>query len=225
MRSAPLLLSLVLLAIPSTEALIEGPTIEGPSLVRGDFWTYRTETTVPAGLSLHGEVTLRVTDRSTIAVEGPPYDVYNLSFSGAGKPQVGPLTYLEQFVGMDQTQEAGGELDSEIVFVGHGIEAPEYDWNDYRGLDTRGKTLVMLVNVIFLAGYTFSCHSCRHVCGGHVDVFSKAPTRYRLWQFISRLNEQHPMYAWLSLFSVGLTDLYIRLVSMGIIRDFHVVLF
>jgi hypothetical protein len=33
------------------------------------------------------------------------------------------------------------------------------------------------------------------------------------------------MFAWLSLFSVGLTDLYIRLVSMGIIRDFHVVLF
>ena len=36
-------------------------------------------------------------------------------------------------------------------------------------------TLVMWVNVILLAGYTFSCHSCRHVCGGHVDVFSKAP--------------------------------------------------
>ena len=71
----------------------------------------------------------------------------SLSFAGTGKPQMGPLTYLEQFVGMDQTQEAGGELDSEIVFVGHGIEAPEYDWNDYRGLDVRGKTLVMLVNV------------------------------------------------------------------------------
>ena len=36
-------------------------------------------------------------------------------------------------------------------------------------------TLVMWVNVILLAGYTFSCHSCRHVCGGHVDVFSRAP--------------------------------------------------
>ncbi len=83
-------------------------------------------------------------------------------------------------------------------------------------------TLVMWVNVIFLAGYTFSCHSCRHVCGGHVDVFSKAPTRYRLWRVISRLNEQHPMYAWLSLFSVGLTDLYIRLVSMGVIRDLRI---
>jgi hypothetical protein len=83
-------------------------------------------------------------------------------------------------------------------------------------------TLVMWINVIFLAGYTFSCHSCRHVCGGHVDVFSKAPTRYSFWRFISRLNEQHPTFAWLSLFSVGLTDLYIRLVSMGIIRDLRI---
>lgn len=36
--------------------------------------------------------------------------------------------------------------DSEVVFVGYGVEAPEYDWNDYQGLDARGKTLIMLVN-------------------------------------------------------------------------------
>ncbi len=84
-------------------------------------------------------------------------------------------------------------------------------------------TLVMWINVILLAGYTFSCHSCRHVCGGHVDMFSKAPTRYGLWHVVTRLNERHPMFAWLSLFSVGLADLYIRLVSMGVIRDLHII--
>ncbi|MGH7388188.1 MAG: hypothetical protein ACREM3_01850 [Candidatus Rokuibacteriota bacterium] len=84
-------------------------------------------------------------------------------------------------------------------------------------------TLVMWINVILLAGYTFSCHSCRHVCGGHVDVFSRAKTRYAVWHFITRLNERHPMFAWLSLFSVGLADLYIRLVSMGVIRDLRIV--
>ena len=84
-------------------------------------------------------------------------------------------------------------------------------------------TLVMWINVILLAGYTFSCHSCRHVCGGHVDMFSKAPARYGLWHFITRLNEQHALFAWLSLFGVGLTDLYIRLVSMGIIRDLRII--
>ena len=84
-------------------------------------------------------------------------------------------------------------------------------------------TLVMWLNVIFLGGYTFSCHSCRHVCGGSVNQFSKAPTRYALWKLVTRLNERHPTFAWLSLFSVGLTDLYIRLVSMGVIRDLRIV--
>jgi Zn-dependent M28 family amino/carboxypeptidase len=36
--------------------------------------------------------------------------------------------------------------DSEVVFVGYGIEAPEYGWDDYKDVDVRGKTLVMLVN-------------------------------------------------------------------------------
>jgi hypothetical protein len=56
-----------------------------------------------------------------------------------------------------------------------------------------------------------------------VDVFSKPPVRYSLWRGITRLNEKHPVFAWLSLFSVGLTDLYIRLVSMGIIRDWRII--
>ena len=37
-------------------------------------------------------------------------------------------------------------VDSEMIFVGYGIVAPEYDWNDYEGLDVRGKTVVILVN-------------------------------------------------------------------------------
>jgi len=36
--------------------------------------------------------------------------------------------------------------DSELVFVGYGVVAPEYDWDDYKGLDVKGKTLVMLIN-------------------------------------------------------------------------------
>ena len=55
------------------------------------------------------------------------------------------------------------------------------------------------------------------------ELFSKSPGRYRVWHFLTRLNERHPMFAWLSLFSVGLTDLYIRLVSMGIVRDWRII--
>ncbi|MCQ8881501.1 M28 family metallopeptidase [Pseudoalteromonas shioyasakiensis] len=36
--------------------------------------------------------------------------------------------------------------DSELVFVGYGVNAPEYNWNDYEGIDVKGKTVVMLVN-------------------------------------------------------------------------------
>ena len=35
---------------------------------------------------------------------------------------------------------------SELVFVGYGVVAPEYGWNDYKDIDVRGKTLVMLIN-------------------------------------------------------------------------------
>jgi hypothetical protein len=91
------------------------------------------------------------------------------------------------------------------------------------GLGIGVGTIVMWINVVLLAGYTFSCHSCRHVCGGVLDEFSGAPTRYKLWRFVTRLNERHPLFAWLSLGAVGLTDLYIRLVAMGVIRDFRIV--
>ena len=37
-------------------------------------------------------------------------------------------------------------LDNEVVFVGYGINAPEYHWNDYAGVDVKGKTVIVLVN-------------------------------------------------------------------------------
>ena len=59
---------------------------------------------------------------------------------------IGPLVYRDQFVGGDQTQKENVSIDSEVVFVGHGVVAPEYRWDDYKGFDARGKTLVMLVD-------------------------------------------------------------------------------
>ena len=57
-----------------------------------------------------------------------------------------PLVYREQFAGGNQTQDGTVTLDSDVVFVGHGVVAPEYRWDDYKGLDVRGKTLIMLVD-------------------------------------------------------------------------------
>ncbi len=56
------------------------------------------------------------------------------------------LKPLDEYVAYDQTQQAQSDVDADIVFVGYGIEAPEYNWDDYKGVDVRGKVLLMLVN-------------------------------------------------------------------------------
>src|SRR4029078_5221912 len=42
--------------------------------------------------------------------------------------------------------ESASIRDSELVFVGYGVVAPEFNWDDYKGLDVKGQTLVMLVH-------------------------------------------------------------------------------
>jgi len=56
------------------------------------------------------------------------------------------LKSLDQYVAYDQTQQPQSDLDAQIVYVGYGIEAPEYKWDDYKGTDVRGKVLLILVN-------------------------------------------------------------------------------
>jgi Zn-dependent M28 family amino/carboxypeptidase len=56
------------------------------------------------------------------------------------------LQPLDEYVAYDQTQQPQSDIDAEIVYVGYGIEAPEYNWDDYKGMDVRGKVLLMLVN-------------------------------------------------------------------------------
>ncbi|MGB2602623.1 MAG: M28 family peptidase [Candidatus Sulfotelmatobacter sp.] len=56
------------------------------------------------------------------------------------------LKPLDEYVAYDQTQQAQADVDAEIVYVGYGIEAPEYNWDDYKGADVAGKVLLMLVN-------------------------------------------------------------------------------
>jgi len=83
-------------------------------------------------------------------------------------------------------------------------------------------TLVLLVNAALLSLYTLSCHSCRHACGGGLRKFSAAPGRYQLWRRITVLNQRHAQIAWVSLFGVALSDLYVRLVASGAIRDLRI---
>jgi hypothetical protein len=80
-------------------------------------------------------------------------------------------------------------------------------------------TFVLLINAVLLSLYSFSCHSCRHLCGGYLDSFHESPGKYRLWNIVSRLNERHMLIAWVSLIWVALSDLYVRLVATGTIID------
>jgi hypothetical protein len=98
-----------------------------------------------------------------------------------------------------------------------------FNWHGRFGIGVG--TLVMLANIILLSLYTFSCHSLRHLVGGKLDCFSCTfanRQRHVLWKEVSSINERHMLFAWLSLFSVALTDLYIRLVCTGVIRDLRI---
>ena len=80
-------------------------------------------------------------------------------------------------------------------------------------------TIVLCINAALLSLFSFSCNSCRHVCGGHLNSFHGSPGKYKIWRRVTQLNERHMEYAWVSLIWVGLTDLYVRLLSMGVIHD------
>jgi Zn-dependent M28 family amino/carboxypeptidase len=56
------------------------------------------------------------------------------------------LVPRDEYVAYDETQQPQSDVDADIVYVGYGIEAPEYNWDDYKGVDVKGKVLLMLVN-------------------------------------------------------------------------------
>jgi len=74
-----------------------------------------------------------------VSIEASP----EMKLSIGGKDyQYGP----DMVMGSSRITDFAELKDSELVFVGYGVNAPEYNWNDYQGLDVKGKTVVMLVN-------------------------------------------------------------------------------
>jgi hypothetical protein len=82
-------------------------------------------------------------------------------------------------------------------------------------------SIILTINPILLGGYTFGCHAFRHLIGGRNDCMScgQQTLQYRTWKGVSFLNARHMGLAWVSLFWVAFTDVYVRLVSMGVITD------
>jgi Zn-dependent M28 family amino/carboxypeptidase len=72
-------------------------------------------------------------------------DKTKLSFAPANGQPV-DLSYGADIVAKDQTGQATADIDAPIVFVGYGIHAPEYKWDDYAGIDLKGKVALVIVN-------------------------------------------------------------------------------
>ena len=83
-------------------------------------------------------------------------------------------------------------------------------------------TIVLTLNALFLAGYTFGCHSLRHIIGGFKDRISEAPLRRHLYRAVTWFNEAHAKWAWVSLLWVMFADLYVRMLSMGVWHDLRI---
>ncbi len=67
-----------------------------------------------------------------------------LTPAGAGNPMT--LKFGDDFVAETKHAEPQVRMDADVVFVGYGVVAPEYHWDDYKGMDVKGKLIVMLIN-------------------------------------------------------------------------------
>jgi Zn-dependent M28 family amino/carboxypeptidase len=78
-----------------------------------------------------------------VGITPAPETTFELAPKHGDSMQLKPL---DEYVAYDETQRPSDDIDADIVYVGYGIEAPEYQWDDYKGTDVRGKVLLMLVN-------------------------------------------------------------------------------
>jgi hypothetical protein len=111
-----------------------------------------------------------------------------------------------------------------LLFLAHDVWKALW-FTDPAGNKTFGiglGTLILGANVVLLSGYAFGCHSLRHLLGGFLDQPSRAPVCQKAYNCVSCFNRRHMMWAWASLCSVMLADVYVRLCSMGVWSDWRI---
>lgn len=93
--------------------------------------------------SMGEDVRLWTQEVPLVSITAEPEMTLTIEGNGASRQ----FAYGSEFVATSPQAVESVELDaSEMIFVGYGIVAPEYDWNDYAGVDVEGKTVVALVN-------------------------------------------------------------------------------
>src|SRR5690606_10388361 len=81
-----------------------------------------------------------------VGITGKPSDL-RITPAAGSNAAARTLKYEDDVIAWSRHVTDRVEVDaSEMIFVGYGVEAPEFQWDDYKGIDTAGKTLVMLVN-------------------------------------------------------------------------------
>jgi hypothetical protein len=112
-----------------------------------------------------------------------------------------------------------------LVILGHDVWKALWFENAATGRTSFGiglGTLILATNVILLGGYTLGCHSLRHLVGGRADEVSRLPIRMSAYLCASCLNRRHMLWAWMSLFCVAFSDVYVRMCSLGIWTDWRI---
>ena len=111
-----------------------------------------------------------------------------------------------------------------LVFLAHDVWKALWFTDPATGETSFGVgvgTLVLATNVVLLGGYTLGCHSLRHLVGGYLDRLAGRPARAFSYRCVSCLNRRHMVWAWMSLVSVAFSDVYVRMVSMGVWTDWR----
>lgn len=112
-----------------------------------------------------------------------------------------------------------------LVFLSHDVWRALWFEDPGTGRTVLGMgvgTLVLATNVVLLGGYALGCHSLRHLVGGGRDRLSEIPVRSGMYRCVSCFNRRHMQWAWMSLFWVAFSDLYVRMCAMGVWRDLRI---
>ncbi len=91
------------------------------------------------------------------------------------------------------------------------------------GLGVGVGSLILTINPVLIALYTFGCHSLRHLIGGRKDCIGAGGARRTAYDCVSCLNRRHMQWAWASLIWVGFTDFYVYMVANGAWTDWRLI--
>src|SRR6202140_5183188 len=68
------------------------------------------------------------------------------TLSAVGSNKTVSFRWLDDFVGVSELQQPTDEFEADAIFVGHGIVAPEFQWDDFKGVNVKGKVLILFTN-------------------------------------------------------------------------------